>query len=271
MGKLIVFWSPIHGQGGTSANAAAIASLFSLEQSSHSLLTHTQLTYSPLDSYYSKEKRAVGFENSGIQALERKVKSNLLQPEDIPDYTDTIYKRKMDLLIGSLKENEDSASDNLRTISRILYSAKGHYDTVWVDTHAGVHNDTSKTLLEAADLVVVCLPQNKYVLERFFTGDYFPTELRNKPYIILISRYEENSSLTVRNIKRAHKVKVPILPVPFSPTYLDAMNNHTVAEFFYRVNRIQNGDPAYSFIRAIRTVNESVRKALGLEKEEDGL
>lgn len=269
MGKIIAFWSPIHGQGGTTANTAAIASLFSLEQSSYSLLTHTQLTYSPLDSYYSKEKRAVGFDNAGMQALERKVKSNLLNPEDIPDYTDTIYKRKLDLLIGSLKENENSAEDNLRTLSKILFAARNHYDTIWVDAHAGVQDHTTKIVLDTADLVVVCLPQNKYVIDRYFAGDYLPTELKNKPHIILISRYDENSSLTIRNIKRAHKVKVPILPVPFSPSYLDALNNHSVAEFFFRVNRVQNGDPAYSFVRSVRTVNETVRKALGVGKEDD--
>lgn len=232
MGSQIVSWSPVHGQSATTSNTVALASLFALEQSYHSLITHTQLTFSTLEFLYTQGERA-GFDDGGMEALERLVKSKLLKADAIGDYTDKIYSKRLDLLVGSKKEWE-SPEESDKFLRAILKVAKDHYDAIWIDAHSGTFNQTSRVLLKDADLVLVNLPQNKYVIDKFFSGETFPNELKDKPCIILISNYDEEATYSIRNIKRSHKMKNLILPIHYSTGFKDASNQRAVTDFFYR-------------------------------------
>lgn len=271
MGKLIVSWSPVHGQSATTANTVALSSMFALDHPYRSLLTHTQLTFSTLESLYAQGKRATTFDDAGMEALERLVKSKLLKSDAVADYTDTIYKNRLDLLFGNQKEREDpQESDHI--LRSILHVAKNFYDVLWVDAHSGVYNQTTRTLLNDADLVLVNLPQNRYVIERFFSGEDFPEELKDKPYVVLISMYDEKASYSIRNIRRSNKVKVPMFPIPYATGYRDAANQQSVTEFFGRSTKVRKGDSSYPFIDSLREVNNFVLKEFGYTPaEDDGL
>ncbi|WP_066298055.1 hypothetical protein [Bacillus sp. FJAT-29937] len=268
MGKLVVSWSPVHGQSGTTANTVALASMFSLDQPYRSLLTHTQLTFSTLESLYAKGNRATGFDDAGMDALERLVKSNLLKPEAVSDYTDTIYKNRLDLLFGNQKEQEES-QENEDMFRSILHKAKIFYDVLWVDAHSGIYNPTTRTLLKDADLVLVNLPQNRYVIERFFSGEDFPEELKEKNYLALISMYDEKAAYSLRNIRRSNKVKIPMYSIPYATGFRDAANQSMVTEFFGRSVQVKKGDASYPFIRSLRDVNQVILKQLGYTAAED--
>lgn len=260
-------WSPVHGQSATTSNTVALASMFALNEHYHSLLTHTQLTFSTLEHLYTKGERA-GFDDGGMEALERLVKSKLLKAEAIPDYTDTIYKNRLDLLVASKKEWENK-TETENILRSILHVASNHYDALWIDAHSGTFNSTTKLLLEDADLVLVNLPQNAYVIEHFFSGDSFPKELEGKPYIVLISNYDDKAAYSVKNIKRSNKVKVPIYPIMYSTAFRDAANQRAVLDFFYRSTRAKKGEPVYAFIQSLQEVNKAIMKNLKLSATED--
>jgi hypothetical protein len=270
MGKTVVSWSTVHGQSGTTANTVALASMFALDYPYRSLLTHTQLIYSTLESLYSKGQRAKGFEDAGMDALERLVKSNLLKADAVADYTDTIYKNRLDLLFGSEQKREAEETDQI--LRTILQVAKNYYDVLWIDAHSGTKNATTRILLKDADLVVVNLPQNRYVIERFMSGEDFPEELKDKPYIVLISKYDDSSAYSLKNIKRSHKVKVPIFSVPYATGYKDAANQSTVTQYFQRLLQVKKGDASFPLVHSLRRINVNIMKQLGYSSaEDDGL
>lgn len=268
MGKTIVSWSTVHGQSGTTANTVALSSMFALDHPYRSLLTHTQLTFSTLEFLYAQGKRALDFDDVGMEALERLVISKLIKPDAISDYTDTIYKNRLDLLFGKKERNEDEAKKD-HIIRTILDAAKEFYDVLWVDAHSGNFRKTTKSLIEEADLVLVNLPQNRYVIDRFFSGEDFPAELKNKDYIVLISMYDENISYSLRNIKRSHKVKVPIFGVPYCKNFKDATNLQSVSEFFYRSLQVKKGDDSFAFIRNLREINNFILKKFEFTEYEE--
>ncbi|MEK4487999.1 hypothetical protein MHH81_21045 [Psychrobacillus sp. FSL H8-0484] len=265
MGKSIVSWSPVHGQSATTSNTVALASMFSLDGHNHSLLTHTQLTYSTLEYLFQSDNP--GFDDGGMEALERLVKSKLLKSEAIPDYAITIYKNRLDLLLGSNKAWDNSVEAD-RLLRSVLNVAATHYNTLWIDAHSGTFNHTSKSLFKDADLVLVNLPQNKYIIESFFNGESFPEELKGKPYVVLISTYDENASFSIRNIKRTFKVKVPLYPIMYSSGYRDAINQQEVSDFFYRSVNLKKGDREYSFIESLRAANKGIMKAFDVNVTE---
>lgn len=165
MGKTIVSWSPVHGQSGTTSNIAALASMFALKYQTRNLITHTQLTYSSLESLFGKEILEGGFEG-GMTALERLAKSHLLKTEAVMDYTESIYNGRLDIL-GGTKQPES----NQELVEILITILRDAYDIVWIDAHSGGYNNLSLGLLESADIVLVNLPQNRFVLDRFFLRD----------------------------------------------------------------------------------------------------
>lgn len=262
MGKLIVSWSPIHGQSATTSNVISLSAMMSLDQPYKSLITHTQMAYSILESVYMKNND-VEFNESGIVALERLVKSRLLKPEVIRDYTKTIYQSSLELLPGKVDDNNSEESAKIR--SAIMKAAVEYYDFLWVDAHSGNQSYTTNDLLKAADLVIVNLPQNKFVLDHFFKNGV-PEVIHNKKLIFLISNYDEKAALSIRNIKRNYKISAPVYPIPYSTGFRDAMNQELISEFFYRAKTSEKKDVLFPFINAIRKANERILKELDYKR-----
>ncbi|MEK5187124.1 hypothetical protein [Solibacillus sp. FSL W7-1324] len=246
MGKTIVSWSPIHGQGAITSNVAALAAYSALTSSKRALITHTQLNYSSLELLFGKQLvTREGFEDAGMAALERLIKSNLLKPNAVMDYTETIYADKLDLLGGS--NLEDIIDD--KTLKAILNITKDAYDHIWIDAHSGRNSELTRLILSKADLVIVNLPQNRFVLDRFFNGMDFPEELKGRNYIIVISQYDKKSSFTTRKIKRMYKTQAPVFQIPYSQQFKDACNTLNVTEWFYRLHKSTVKDSAASNFR----------------------
>ena len=267
MGKTIVSWSPVHGQAATTSNVVALAAHFALTYTHQSLITHTQLTYSTLESLFGKEMTTSRGFDSGIEALERLAKSNYLKADAVRDYTETVYKGRLDLLGGT--QNQSLETPQLLEV--LLKVTEDAYDLVWVDAHSGTRSNTSKRLLKKADLVIVNLPQNRYVIEQFFSGEGFPPELREKEIIILISQYDKNVKPGISRIKSKYSKKYPVLPVNYSSKFKDASNTFSITELFYRVANSNKGLEIQDFIESLAIVNKHIAKKLKLEdiEEED--
>lgn len=259
MGNTIVNWSPIHGQGATTSNTVALASVFALEQPYRSLLTHTQASYSTMETMYEKGDNGA-FQDSGVQALERLVKSNMLKPEAVSDYTETIYKASLDFLPASRESKDEKETERL--IKTILKAASARYDFLWIDAHSGTANSRTTEMLKQADLVLVHLPQNKFILEQFFRGG-MPEELQGKPYFIVLSQYDEDAGYSLRNIKRQFQIQVPLFSIPYTTGFRDAANQERVSEYFVRSFNAQKGDAAYGLFQATRRINTAILKELG--------
>lgn len=262
MGKTVVSWAPIHGQSATTSNISSLAATFAMTYPQTNLITHTQLTFSSMESLFGKELIEAGFEDSGLAALERLAKSSLLKPEAVMDYTEAIYQNRLDILGG---RKTDSEHDSI--MEMLLAITKDAYDLVWVDAHSGTRNNLTNRLLEQADLVLVNLPQNRYVLDRFFKGEDFPEELKDKKFVLLISSYDESSSFSIRKIKRRYKIKQPIFEVPYSMQFKDAANSLKLAEFFYRNREVRKDAPTYEFISSLKDINKYIAKETGFYRK----
>lgn len=265
MGKTVVSWSPVHGQGATTSNVAALAAHYSLTNRNHSLITHTQLNFSSLELLFGKEKtKSKGFEDSGMVALERLAVSKLLKPEAINDYTEAIYANRLDLLGGT----QDQALENQKLLEVLLRTTGDAYDVVWIDAHSGTRNEITQKLLKSADLILVNLPQNRFVLDRFFNGDDFPKELEGQNIVILISQYDEDISFNIRKIKRKYKTKYPIYPIYYSRQFKEASNQWNISEMFYRINTSNKDMITKNFVDSLTAVNKLIARKLELNTNE---
>lgn len=257
MGKTIVSWSPLHGQGATTANTTSLALLFSIEYKVRTLLTHTQLTFSSMEYLLGKNKHDETFEQTGIKALERLMKSHRLKGEAVVDYTETIYRERLDMLGGT------SNGNNPDLLEAVIDVTTDVYDTVWIDAHSGKRNDITADLFEKADFILINLPQNSFILDDLFTSDALPKSIKNKPHAFVISQYDKDTGLHVKKIKRKYQMDAPVYPVPYSSEFRNACNTQHVSQFFLRHYGLEKTSSAFEFIKALKDINAMIAKEVG--------
>lgn len=263
--KQVTFWSVNHGVG-TTTKAIITSINICLEYSLKILLTHNQYIKSNLEAAFLTGKESesiINFEDAGIDALERLAKSCLLKPETIKDYTRTLIGDRLDLLTGTNKPRKEMFKNIEGTLMYILGCAKKAYDLIFVDANSGVENAITHKILEASDIVVVCLNQTDKVLKTFFIEHEGYKYLEKKKVIVVIGCYDANSKYTVRYIKNNYikdnfNYKEKIFTVPYNTNFMDAHNDHRVLDYFYSNKNIFKDDDNYHFTNEIKKLSDKI-------------
>lgn len=259
----IVFWSPVHGQVGTTSNMLACAANCALENDKTVLMSHTHFTLSCLESSFLPEAQLddnsmFTFTDAGLDAVERLARSRRLTIENFSDYTTPILKERLDLLIGTAKPDLTMYEHIEDVIQSIFMKASQCYDLTFIDVNSGTQNRITHAMLDAADYVVVNLNQNVRVLDAFFNQNAWPEALHHKPYLILIGNYDPTSKYSASNLKRKYKPTVPLLPVPHCTDFMDACNSSRAMEFFMRIRHPQDKGRNAAFQSALHTIGKTI-------------
>ena len=113
-------------------------------------------------------KASLDISDTGIDALDRLLRSNKLTPENISNYAKSILKGRLELLYGSFKNDSDSYARILETFPLILDYASQFYDIVLVDLNKGYTTSEVNQILQKSDLIVLSLSQNRQMLKKIF-------------------------------------------------------------------------------------------------------
>ncbi|WP_442600866.1 chromosome partitioning protein ParA [Paenibacillus sp. KN14-4R] len=266
----IAFWGSARGQAGTTGNLIALATIAGLEYMTKNLIAHTNGMWSTIETAYVKQRvqqdqHLLDMTNTGIDALTRLARSNLLTADNMKDYTLPILKERLDLLVGPHNEQEAFDENMIKVMPMIMAHAKQHYDHIWIDVNSETSNLLTQQVMQAADLIVVNLNQNIQVLDRFFSKEHWPAALDQVPYIIVLGQYDRHSKYTVNNIARRFKVKQPIYTVPHCAEFLDAWNDQQVLDFFVRNRNVKKGHPNYFFISEVQRFARGTLSRLGVD------
>lgn len=269
----IAFWSNVHGQTATTTNALAISSMMALTQQLTILLTHNHYHYSPLegtllgDDY--KNELFCEFNDMGIDAISRFIKFNKVDETCVKNYATTIINKRLDFLTGTTQLNESLYYKDINYVIDLIFdAAKANYDLLMVDVASG-GNELSNKILTSADLVVVNLNQNKYVLEDYFNHSGH----RFKKTIFLISLYDKRSSYNLKNLQRKYpELKGNVAAIPYSRSYGDAINKGDVIDFLMRNLHCKSNDSNFEFVNGLtKAVELLLKKVEELDVEEENV
>jgi hypothetical protein len=237
---LAAFWSTHHGQTCTTTNTAAVACALALLTRQRLLLAHTHSRRSTLEGCLLteqglKERDAGDFADHGMDALLRLVRSGRLHEGGLPDYAWSLLRdRRLDLLPGTTKA-EPFAGSSLESLVDVFLCASRAYDTVLVDVHSGTEATGSLPLVKTADACLVCLNQNRAVLDMAFANPFLLQGKEDKPLLFLVSRYDPDNGLTVRDMARRYGLRQErLVAIPYSPGLARACNAGRLYEFILR-------------------------------------
>ncbi|MCX7920454.1 MAG: hypothetical protein N3B21_00305 [Clostridia bacterium] len=261
----IAFWSNVHGQTATTSNMVAVALMTALEYRLKVLITHNHFEKSTVETSLVDRKyvkyELMDLANSGIDALARFIKSNKLDKENISNYTTTLLKNKLDLLMGTSKTNKELYVNDLNNvIDLILESAKEFYDIVFIDVSSG-NNELSSKILQHSEIIVVNLNQNINVLDDFFDNH---KDMVDKS-VFLIGKYNADSRINKKNIMRRYGIKKNIAVIPYNIEFSDACSEGRAIDLFMRNLAVKKDDLNYMFIEEVRNAVKLILSHAGID------
>lgn len=262
MGKLIVFWSPWHGQAKVTASMGAVGVQLNRISGQRVVLTHSQFDMADLEGMFNRldeEKRKLLYMNSGLSAAILRFKQSKMTKNAIEQCMVPLTSTGLYLLPGTEQSAMVAQETEIMSIVQTLLvkNVPEHYDWTLVDALSG-NNPLSLKLLEAADVIVVTLSQNTATWEGYFNGT---TPFGGKDNVFyLLGGYDASS---VNNLKKfSHLYHIPeaqIGGIPYCSGYMDAISAGTAAQFIYMNENAKKRDENYIFVSESRRVAEKIK------------
>lgn len=253
----IAFWSPNHGQTGTTTAALTFASMLAVTHNFKVLLTHSQFERSTLEqclikTNHLRNEELAFFSDHGLSALRRLAKNGRLNNGMISDYTTSLLPNKnLDLLEGVLDGAGIDSEEEAILLRKIFGMANSDYDLVFVDIHSGLNMKLSRELIEDSDIVVVCLNQNTLLIDRFMENEAKQQVLEGKRIVYNIGFYDPTSKYTLKNLKRMYAMNNTII-VPRHTPLMDAGNASQSLDYILRMIDVSQKDKNYPFVKTLK-------------------
>ncbi len=234
----ILFWSPYHGQGQTS-NLYAVALVFCILYKKRILLLQTHFKNNNLESPlvgYNVDKETeetMIFEDIGIDMAITYSKMNRLDDKTLENCCLTFLDSSILMMPGTKTKNKETFDRDVGgAVNRLLTAADECVDIVFIDSNSS-DDETSKRLMQTADMVVVNLSQHRYVLEKLFIeyGDFLTN---NRKIFYLFGNYDDNSGYNIYNCRRKYSQYIKSGNsgvIPYCTKYMDAQNESNVLHF----------------------------------------
>lgn len=266
----IVYWSPMHGQAGSTSNMLATALIAGIQYRKSCLLMHTHFNLNnleaPLVGSNAKNVDSIGyFQDVGMDALVRSFKAARLGKEDLENCCIAIPNTKISLLPGTSKSNQASFEHEMDlVILNLLRTMEELVDIVFIDVCSGNHPLSFK-IIEDSDVIVVNLSQNTGVMEAYFT-DY--QNLLQQKVFYLVGNYDDNSKYNINNMRRHYRKFMKISNsgiIPYNTAFHDALCDGRVSEFVKDNLRCSKEDENQCFVAEARHVASKICKLAGIE------
>jgi hypothetical protein len=265
----VTLWSPVHGQTATTANTVAISVMTALIYNIKTMITHTHfnkntLEATLLDKSFLKSD-LVDLTDTGMDAITRNFKLSRTDPDMIKNYTTTILKNRLDILIGTQTPNRDIYMQGMEeNIQKIIEAVEKSYQLAFVDLSSGI-SALSQKLMDKSDLIIINLCQNLHILDDFFKNDVLIKYFAGKNCFYVISRYDVNSRLNLKAIKKRYGIKRNLFSIPYCSEFSDALGFGKTVEFLMKEISCEAEDVNYRFIEDLNLLVQRIVGDLGLD------
>lgn len=262
MGKLVIFWSPYAGKSKVTSSMCAIAAQFGMNYPELCIaVSHTNPDEFVLEEKIDirtgeEEEKQELYKRTGLAALKINYRQGALTSEKIRRSAIPLRMKSL-FLYPNAELKKDAFSFQL--LSETL---KEEFDLVFLDTESGMQEDTSK-YFAAADLIVVVLPQEPSIWERYLLKE--AQNLEGKNSCIIIGGYMKTVKYGRGFFYRKNDIRQKQLlcgVIPLNGGFFDAMAEGNTLDFFYRNQRIRSKEENYEFFVQTKKTAENIRKKL---------
>jgi len=264
--SIVTFWGSGKEQVGKTLSAVAIATNMAIEHNKRILLISASYNNDTIKNCYwnednnvrnsiFKHHKAIEIDN-GIEGLARIIASNKVTPNLIADYTKTIFKDRLEILLGFEHKTALNSEQVGKIYSEIVESANKYYDMVFVDLDNEIDITGTEEILNQSDLVIAMASQRLASLK--IIKNKIKTLPKGKA-MILVGRYDKNSKYTLKNLSRATGERRTLLGIPYNTLFFESAQEGEVAELFLKLRRIEDkNDKNIFFMEQVKIVTEEI-------------
>ena len=266
--SIITFWNDGTEQTGKTLAIAAIATQISITHNYKTLIISTEYNDDILDNCFwekNKVKKNLGLFgpntnielDSGINGLIKIMRSNKITPENVKDYTKTVFKDRLDVL-QSFKGGEGYYESIKELYPEIIDLANQYYDLVIVDLGKRLDENLRKKILNKSDLIVAAIAQRLKSIERFHEIRKKDNILSSNKVLIMMGRYDKYSKYSAKNVTRFLGEKITVTTIPYNTLLFEAAEEAKVPDLFLRLRKVDEDDRNAFFIREIERAIENI-------------
>lgn len=224
------------------------------------------------DCFWTKRKKRAldifsapsnNIDKTGVEGLDRVVKSNKITPDGIQDYTSIVLTNRLDVLLGV--DGNIAQYDSIKTkYPKIISLANQFYDIVIVDLDKNIGIDVENEILSISDIVVTIISQReKQILN---TKEYIENNkvLDENKIVFAVGKYMDGTKYNAKNISRnLLKIRKNIInTIPYNSLYFEASQEGKVVDLFLNFMRIKESDTNYVFMQEIRRLCNTIKEKI---------
>lgn len=271
---IVTFWNTTDEQCGTTSSSIALATQVAIEHNIKVLLISTGFNDRIIkDSFWVEKKKskislfpnsASGFDNSGVEGLDRIIRSNRISPEIIKDYTQIVLTDRLEVLSG-IEGNPGQYDLIKERYSQIISLASKYYDLVIVDLDNKIGEQAEIDILKESDVVISMISQRAKQIEKVAEMLKENKILIKDKTIIAIGKYMEQTKYNAKNISRSIlKVKDIVNTIPYNTLFFECSQEGKVIDLFFNCRNIKEKDENYFFYQEIKRLYHTIQIKLGM-------
>lgn len=266
---VVSFWSQDKKETGKTSAVIALATFMAIEHNYRILVVSTSCNDDTIKNAFWKENTArknLGLfgpntnvaMQSGIEGLNRTIRSNKISPDVITNYTRVVFKDRLEILLG-YSGNESLFNEIETAYPSIIELANKYYDLVLVDVDSNLNEEIQKELLHGSNLIVATLAQRMASINKYNEAKAENQLLNSPKTLLLIGRYDKFSKYTSKNISRYLKERNEVNSVPYNTLFFEACEEAEVPDLFLRLRKISDTtDRNVLFINEIKRLSENI-------------
>lgn len=268
----IAFFGNTRGKAGITSNMSAISTFLALEMQVRIVLFENHFNLNNIENGFIESsydefvmETPFYYHHMGIDQVMKRIDSGMEIQKVISDAAIEPVAGKLFYIPQSNTGNKEVFEYELNKILEILLRELSRFaQIVFVDT-AVSDNLTTKLVLESADLIIMNLCQDPFVIADCFQR--FGT-IRNK-CIYLLGNYDRYSRYTVKYVMRSFGIaKEKIAVIPYNTGFRDALSLGKLVPFLSRNAVCGRQDENYYFIRELKRACVIIQKAAGIERQQ---
>ena len=273
---IVAFWSDEGKETGQTMSMVALSTYMAIEHNYRVLnisanfkeqtLEHSYWDMSKMDNLLkgisndlkrAGELRQDSFE-SGVEGLARVISSNKTSNSIVSTYTKVVFKDHLDVLCAPKTQEYEEYRSICQLYPDIIQVANRDYDMVFVDVSRRLPEESSRAILELADVIVVNITQRMEILNKINElkeGDEF---FKQKKIIYNIGRYDKYSKFNTKNVSRYIGEKREIYCVPYNTLFFESCSEGKVAELFLRIRKVDPEDRNATLMEELKRFSEGL-------------
>ena len=272
--SIVTFWNNEKEQTGKTLTAVAVATRMAIERNFKILLITTGYKEATVKNCFwsdNNQKKFAGKTSnvaveSGIEGLSKLIASNKIQPTIITDYTQVIFKGRLEVLNGFFGAQDADEQMNMQNYKKtsecypeLIKIANQFYDMVLVDIDNMLGEETKKEILEMSNVNVLVLSQRLNSLKNYSDLKNTNKEILSPKCIPVIGRYNGQSKYNKKNITRFLEEKKEMNVVPYNTLFFEAAEETSVADLFLKLRTLKDvNDENFIFMNEVSILTNNI-------------